>query len=361
METFTQKRVVEVANKPKKSITIKDVASRAGVSLATTSRVLSWSGYASEDARNKVHKAAKELGYRPHALARNLKLNRRDMIGLLITDIVNPFYSILASGVLASAWKLGYHVIVSATDENPKLESEYLEVLMEERAAGVIAVCTGQNLKCWQEAEELGIKIVLVDREIKNFNSADIILVDNAKGAYEAVTYLIELGHRRIGIINGPVTTTTGEQRLSGYIRALKDSNIPIDPSLQEIVTFKGESGHLAAERLLTLQDRPTAIFIANNVLGEAAMLVIQKYGLNIPDDLSIIIFDDVPWTSLTNPSITVVNQPTYQLGYLGMELLHQQLEAEKDNEPYLSQKRILNTNLVIRESTKSNLIKKKI
>ena len=179
-----------------------------------------------------------------------------------------------------------------------------------------------------------------------------MILVDNVKGSYDAVKYLIELGHQRIGIINGPISTTTGRQRLEGYRSALADAGIQFDESLQEIVTFKGESGHNAAERLLNLSEPPTAIFAANNVLGEAAMFVIRKSGLKIPEDLSLIIFDDVPWTSLTNPSISVINQPTHKLGYMGMEMLHRQLESEENNEPFVRQRTILMPELIVREST---------
>jgi LacI family transcriptional regulator len=334
----------------RKSITMKDVANKAGVSIATASRVLNGHGYSSDGAKTKVNQAAQELGYRPNDIARSLKLKRTDTIGLVITDIVNPFYSILASGVLAAASKHGYHVIVSATDENPELESEYLQVLMEKRAIGVIAVCTGENLDCWREAQSLGIKVVFVDREIDEINFADIVLVDNHKGAYDAVSNLINLGHRRIGIINGPITTTTGKQRLAGYIQAHQDAGIEIHEELQKIVTFKGESGHEAAQALLRLDDPPSAIFATNNVLGQAAMFVINDQGLKIPEDISFVIFDDVPWASLTNPSVTVVSQPTYQLGYESMELLHERLDPEADSHPG-PKKLVLDPELIIRES----------
>ena len=344
-------RVLEKAiTLDRKSITMKDVAKRAGVSIATASRVLNGHGYSSDDAKSRVNHAAQELGYRPNDIARSLKLKRTDTIGLVITDIVNPFYSILASGVLDAASKHGYHVIVSATDENPALESEYLQVLMEKRAIGVIAVCTGENLECWKEAQALGIKIVFVDRQIDEINFADIVLVDNLKGAYDAVASLIELGHRRIGIINGPITTTTGKQRLAGYIKAHEDAGVEIHDELLKIVTFKGESGHKAARELLSLKNPPSAIFATNNVLGQAAMFVINDRGLQIPEDISFIIFDDVPWASLTNPSVTVVSQPTYQLGYEGMELLHERLDPEEggQNEP---KKLVLDPQLIVRES----------
>lgn len=335
----------------KRWVTIKDVAMKAGVSVGTVSRVLSGNGYASEESRRQVLRAAKELGYRPHGLARSLKLQRTDTIGLLITDIMNPFYSILAAGVLECARKLGYHVIVSATDEEPELEREYLEVLMEERAAGIIAIPTGKNVNYWKEVVDLGTGVVLVDREVQGVQELDVILVDNEKGAYDAVSYLIGLGHRRIGIITGPLETNTGAGRLQGYRLAHRNAGITVDEQLVEVVSFKQKSGIDAAQRLLSLPDPPTAIFAANNALGEATLMVIREKGLTIPNDISFVMFDDVPWACQTSPSLTVVNQPTRDLGYIGMEVLDRRMKALEEGNQIAAQKIILMPNLIIRES----------
>ncbi len=342
---------VEVISKNKKTITLKDVAARAEVSLATASRVMSKRGYASEINRRKVIRAARELGYKPNKIARSLKLKSTNTIGLMITDIINPFYSYLTDGVLDCAKKYGYHIIVCITDEDPKQEREYLKVLMEERAAGIIAVPTGYNQKYWHETLKLGMKLVFVDREIPNISNADVILVDNVKGAYNAIKYLIKLGHKRIGIINGPTITTTGAGRLKGYYQALKEAHLPVDKDLIEIVTFKKDSGIAAAKRLLSSTNPPTAIFAANNALGEAVVSVIRNLNLEIQKDISLIIFDDVPWTSLSYPRITVVSQPTHSLGYLGLEILDRQLKASNEKEKRVNQKTILLPKLIIRES----------
>ncbi len=334
-----------------KLITLKDVAAKAEVSLATASRVLSNKGYASEVNRKKVIAVAKELGYKANRLARNLKLRHTNTIGLMITDIINPFYSYLTDGVLDCSKKYDYHIIVCVTDEDPKQEREYLRMLMEERAAGIIAVPTGYNRKYWLEALRLGMKLVFVDREVYSISQADILLVDNVKGAYNAISYLISLGHKRIGIINGPTSTTTGAGRLKGYCMALEEAKIPVEKDLLEIVTFKGESGINAAKKLLSLKDPPTAIFATNNVLGEASLCVIHELGLKLNDDISFIIFDDVPWASLTNPSITVVAQPTHNLGYLGLEVLHRRLKMKEEGEEISPQRTILKTELIIRNS----------
>lgn len=334
-----------------KTITLKDVAIEAEVSLATASRVLSNRGYASEKSKKRVIAAANKIGYTTNRLARNLKLKYSNTIGLMITDIINPFYSYLTDGVLDYSKKHNYHIIICVTDEDPRQEREYLKVLMEERAAGIIAVPTGHNRKYWREAIKLGMKLVFVDREVSGISKTDILLVDNIKGAYDATSYLIGLGHKRIGIINGPTLTTTGAGRLQGYCQALKEANIPIDEELIEIVTFKKSSGIAAAERLISLSTPPTAIFAANNALGEAVVSVIRSLGLKIQKDISLIIFDDVPWTSLIYPRMTVVSQPTHNLGYLGLEMLDRQLKDSNKREKRVNQKTILMPKLIIRES----------
>lgn len=343
-----------VKRKNKRVVTIKDVASRANVSLATASRVLSGNASVSVETRTKVQKAARELGYKPNFLARSLKQRRTDTVGLMIADIINPFYSYLADGVLDCARNLGYHVILCATDEDVNQEKEYLEELMNQRAAGIIAVPTGENVKIWSEALNLGVKLVLVDRELPGLSEADVVIVDNEKGSYEAIKYLIQLGHKKIAIVNGPTTTTTGKGRLEGYLQALEEACLPVNQNYVQQVTFKGESGTEAARYLLSLPDRPTAIFATNNVLGEAVYKEIYTAGLYIPKDISLIMFDDVPWASLVNPSITVVFQPTYELGYLGMELVHRSIQAEKEGRENLPQKTILQPKLIVRNSCAS-------
>ena len=181
----------------KGAVTIKKVAARAGVSWATTSRALSGTGYSSASARRRVHEAAAELGYRPNASARSLKLRRTYVVGLMIADITNPFYSYLADGLLDCAKRLGYHVMLCATDEDLDMEREYLNVLMEKRVDGIVAVPTGDgNLDVWREALDLGVSLVLADREIARLSEPDVVLVDNAKGARDAIELLLRLGHQ---------------------------------------------------------------------------------------------------------------------------------------------------------------------
>jgi LacI family transcriptional regulator len=338
----------------KKVITINDVAQRAGVSQATASRAFGGRGYASAEVKKKVFQAARELGYRPHAVARSLRMQRTNTIGLLIGDIINPFYAHLADGVLECAQQSGYHVILSAHGENPALEKEYLEVLVQQRVDGIVAVATGQNLGLWREAQSLGTRLVFVDRQLEEIPDSDSFLVNNVKGAYDMVRYMTGLGHRRIGIIIGPPLTTTGEGRLQGYYDALEEAGIAIDKDLVRIGTFRRESGREAAGELLSMDKPPSAIFAANNVLGEATLLVIRERGLRIPEEISLGIFDDVPWASLTAPPITAVAQPAFQLGHLSAERLITRLEEEDSAAPPTCV--TLDPALIIRESCRAHL-----
>lgn len=331
----------------KKRATLKDVAKKAAVSVSTASRALNGYGYASASVQQRVRKIARELGYTPHAAARSLKLQRTCTVGLIIADIANPFYSFLADGVLDRARPLGYHVILCATNEDAQLEREYLQVLLQERVDGIIAVPTGNNLELWRQAMAEGTRLVLVDREINGITT-DVILVDNVRGAYDAVSYLIHLGHIRIGIISGPRVTTTGEGRLQGYYQALQEAHLPVDPALVRVTSFKRVSGFEALDALLALDAPPTAIFAANNVLGEAALFGIRERGLGIPDDISLLLFDDVPWASLTTPRITLVSQPARTLGVAALERLVQGLQA---GDKILPQRIVLQPELLIRES----------
>jgi LacI family transcriptional regulator len=331
-------------------VTIREVATRAKVSVATASRALNGGGYASEETRQRVNLAARELGYKPNAAARSLKLQRTKTVGLMVADVINPFYSYLADGVLACAKRHGYHVILSATNEDPVMEREYLEVLMENRVDGIITVPTGHNLKVWREAIDLGTKLVLVDREIAGLPNVDAVLVDNARGAREATSYLLGLGHRRIAIINGPTTTTTGKGRLQGYLDALAAAGISSDPALVQLGSFRRESGFDAVKRLLALEQPPTAIFATNNVLGEAAMFALREHGMKIPDAVSLLMFDDVPWASLSSPRLTVVTQPTYDLGFTSMERLFQRLQEARPSQRG-PQKAVLQPALIMRDS----------
>jgi LacI family transcriptional regulator len=323
---------------PRRRPTLKDVAARAGVGTATVSRVLTGNGYTSQDARDRILAAAQELGYRPSALARGLKLQRTEALGLLVADITNPFYSFVAAGALQAASEAGHHLILCATSEDPKMESEYIDVLLESRVDGIVAVPTGANLEQWERALEFGVQVVLVDRELEGLRVPSVT-VDNRGGAFEGTRLLLGLGHRRIAILTGPRATTTGGERLAGYLDAHASAGVPVDERLVRSGSFMREPAAAAARELLTESPRATAIFAANNVLGEVALAAINEAGLRIPDDISLLVFDDVAWTRQMTPAVTAIAQPMDRLGSVGVERLLDALGrrpggAKATNEP---------------------------
>ncbi len=339
-----------MGNSAKKSVTIRDVAYRAGVSIAAVSRALNGSGYVSTEIKQRVQEAALALRYRPHDSARGLKLQRTNTIGLVIADITNPFYSELAAGVLSSAKKWGYHVILAAMDEEPAMEEEYLNVLMEKRVDGILAVATGQNQRLWRDVVDLGIKVVLIDRKVISLPEADVVQVDNTKGSHAAISYLLSLGHRRIGILCGPVSLMPGQERLTGYCQAYEDAHLVVDRDLIQTVSFKRESGIHGVEQLLALDKPPTALFATNNLIGEMALSALRTKGLRVPKDISLLMFDDVPWASLTTPQITVVAQPISHLGTRAVEQLILRLQ-NPDEVVREGRAIILPPELILRES----------
>ncbi|GAP22129.1 LacI family DNA-binding transcriptional regulator [Leptolinea tardivitalis] len=344
---------------PDKHVTIKDVAEAAGVSLATASRVLSGRGYASESTRERVNNAIRELNFRPNEMARMLTSQHTDSIGLVLKNLVDPYYGHLANGVLDRVHQLGYHVIVCATDENEQLEREHIEMLMRQRAAGIIAVPTGSNQESWQELINMGVKTVFIDRQVSGLGDVDTIQVDNVRGAHKAMSYLISLGHSRIGIINGPVYSQQYADRLKGYLDALTEAGIKPDQELQENLSSKSEDSTQAINRLLSLPKRPTALFMTNSSIANSAIFTLREYHLQIPDDISLIIFDDAPLAQINNPPITVVAQPMAAIGHLAMEQLDRILKQSEQQIQQPVQRIIISPELIIRSSCSSPKIKR--
>ncbi len=306
------------AGKPK---TMKDLAEAAGVGLGTVYRALSGKGHVSTATRERVMNAARELDYRPSALGRGLKLQRTNNIGLIVADISNNYYGEFAEAVLANAKAAGRHVIVCASGEDPQTELEYGEVLLQQRVDGIIAFPTGDNIELWRGAQRLGVTVVFVDRILPGFDTPTLI-VDNITGSFRATEYLLALGHRYVGYLGGPQALTSGAQREEGYRRAHTEAGVPVLEQLVVRTRFTRDTAHASALRLLETKPRPTALFAANNVLGEAALLAIRDSGLRVPEDISVVMFDDVPWAKLITPAITVVSQPTRQMGAAAAQLV---------------------------------------
>jgi LacI family transcriptional regulator len=313
--------------------TVADVAKRAGVSISTAARVLSGTGYAADETRQLVLDAARELGYVPNQIARSLRTRRTRTIGLLIGDVENSFYSVIARHVEAVAKHAGYHVVLCNSDDDPRIEREYLRLLEGMNVAAVIVTPTAKNRRHLDRLMEKGIVIVQVDRRVDGLD-ADAILVDNEAGAASAVAHLIEAGHTRIGIVTGELDVHTASQRLAGYHRALRDAGIPIHEPLIRSASFHREHAIEDATALIRAKPTPTAIFAANNILAEATLIALAQQGLRVPRDVSVAAFDDVQWMSMVEPPVTTVRQPIADMARSAAELAIRRLRDGRDGPP---------------------------
>ena len=333
-------------------INIKHVAEKSGFSTATVSRVLRNYPGVREKTRKKVLEAVSELDYEVNAVARSLRQKKTYSIGIIVGNVLSQFYSVIAKSVEDTANKFGYNTILCNGDENPEKELNYLKVLKSNRVDGIILTPTGKNSEYINNLISSGNKVVLLDRVIEGVD-CDAVLVDNANGAYKAVKYLIDQGYKRIGIINGYLDRTTGAERLKGYLQALAEANIAKDKSLIKIGNFKKESGKKLTKELLKQVNKPEAIFVTNIDMSMGALSAIKEMGVSIPDEIGLICFDDSEWAPLINPPITVIRQPVYQLGSTASELLIRNIENNEKDLIHKSKIIILQTELIIRNSTK--------
>lgn len=327
-------------------VTVANVAQRAGVSPATAARVLSGNGYASPRARRAVLDAAEETGYVPNHIARSLRTRRTQLAGLLIGDVENSFYSVIAKNVESVAKDAGYRVVLCNSNEDPGTEDQYLRLLDGMQVDGLIITPTGSNQRQLRRLLHKGTVIVQIDRIVEGLN-ADAVLLDNEAGAMGAVSHLIAAGHSRIGLLTGPRDVLTARQRREGYERALREHGIPVRPELIRDGSFLHDHAIEAATDLLRSSPAPTAIFAANNILAEGCFLALADLGLRVPKDVSLVAFDDVPWMSMVKPRITAVRQPVADMARSAAELLLRRL---RDNTP-LSSTSVFRSDLVVRSS----------
>lgn len=313
--------------------TVADVAKKAGVSVSTAARVLSGRGYAADETRRLVLDAAKELGYVPNQIARSLRTRQTRMIGLLIGDVENSFYSTIARNVESVAKDAGYHVVLCNSDDDAETEREYLKLLEGMRVDALIVTPTLKNRPHLARLMDKGIVIVQMDRRVDGL-AADAIVVDNEAGAASAVAYLVDAGHTRIGILTGELEVPTASQRLAGFRRALIEHEIPVRDELIKTGSFHREHAIEDAAELIGVKPAPTAIFAANNILAEAALIALGQAGLRVPRDVSVVAFDDLPWMGMVAPAVTTLRQPTADMARSAMELVLRRLREGLEGPP---------------------------
>jgi len=323
------------------------VARLAGVSTTVVSYVINNTRYVSEQTRKKVLKAIKDLDYRPNIVARSLRSRRTGTVGLIICDLRNPFFAEVLQGIETKKKKKGYSILVTDTDYNVKKEKKAAEIFFSKQVEGIIIVPGGENNEHVRFLVERNIPVVLLDKKVKDNLNVDVVLVKNREGSKKLTEHLINLGHKRIGIITGPSASTTGKERLEGYLEALKEHSIAEDENLIKFGDFKKQSGYNLTLELLSVSKPPTVIYACNNLMGLGAMEALQKRKVSIPKEMGLVIFDDLPWFRYVDPPLTCVTQPSFDLGKKAAELLISRM-ARKRKEP---REALLDVELRIRKS----------
>lgn len=308
-------------------VTIYDIAKQANVSAMTVSRVINNTGRISDKTRKKVKKVMEELHYVPNLNARSLVLQKTNILSLLITDITNPFYTTLARGAEDTAKRYGYKLLFGNSDEDYEKEKDYVDMILSTRVDGVLFAPAGdRSLRNLELLQARGVPFVILDRGVPGLES-DMVAGDSKEGARKLAQHLIGLGHRRIALVNGSLDVSTARLRFQGYTEALLLNRIEVDESLVLHKSYRDLHDDAAIEALLQHSDPPTAIFAANNFLAVAVIRTLRHRGLRVPEDISVVCFDDLDLASALDPFLTVAAQPAYQFGAMGAQLLIERIE----------------------------------
>lgn len=329
--------------------TIRDVALHAKVSVTTVSHVVNNTRFVSEAARERVQQAIASLNYVPSALARSLKSNRTHTIGMMIPNSSNPYFAEIIRGIEDTCFDAGFNVILCNSDDDPLKQSTYVRVLSEKQVDGLIVMSSGDDAELLDTLRAARMPQVVVDREIDDL-AADLVEVNHEAGGFLATQHLLQLGHRRIACIAGPQGLSSARQRVLGYHRALHDAGLKVDNKLLRSGDFTSASGHAAMVSLLGAggRGRPSAVFASNDLMAIGAVSAAAAEGLRLPQDLSVIGFDDIALAAYGNPPLTTIAQPKHETGALAARLLLQRI-----HEPGLALRReILQPTLCVREST---------
>lgn len=331
--------------------TIKDVARVAGVSIATVSATLNGSARVSAKRSQRVWDAIREVDYTPHGGARSLRLGHTRSIGLIVGDILNPFFTSLAKAVEAQASAMGYMVILANSDEDPAKELNLIRVLLEHRVAGILLAPAGHDAGYLAALTALvRIPLVLVDRPLPG-SQFDAVVVDNRLAARMVTDYLIRLNHRRIAIVTGRQHLWTTEQRVQGYREGLRAAAIRESPDIELTADSQIDTAYQATQRLLSLPVVPTAIFAANNLMMLGALEAILDMGFDCPGRISLAGIDDFVWGSAMRPRLTTVSQPIEEMGRRAVERLLERVGKKTENKRPAPKLIMLEPRFLIRDS----------
>lgn len=328
---------------------MRDVAHHASVSISTVSHVVNDTRAVSDKTRHRVLAAMKTLGYKPNALAQNLRRQQTFSFGMIVPDSANPFFAEVARGIEDTSFEQHYSVILCNTDGDVDKQAAHTDLLIKNQVAGILFVAAGISTELVEDLQARQVPLVVVDREVPDV-VVDTVLTNHLQGGRLATQHLLDLGHRRIACISGGSDLFPSAERLIGYQQILQENAIPFDESLVLRGDFQYESGYRAAQQLLALADRPTAVFASNDLMAVGVISAASQLGLRVPQDLSVVGFDDIRLASFTNPPLTTIAQSTYEIGVIAARMLLDRVQ----NSGAPPRTRRLDTKLVIRQSTAS-------
>ncbi len=330
------------------AITLREVAKRAGVSTMTASRVVNARHGVSAEAQRRVEEAITFLNYVPNRISRGVSSQRTKTIGLIVPDVVNPFFAPLVRGAELAARRLGYRVLLCNTENDLRLERDYIDNLVAHPVEGLLlAPVSDQSAHSVFALCQGSFPLVLLDRTLPDTN-CDSVVCDNLSGARRMTEHLILLGHQEIAHLTDVEETSTGRERLTGYKEALAAAGISFRDELVFGTTVDQIGGYRATQGVLALEKRPTVIFTINNMTAVGAMQALRERGLSVPQDMGLVCFDDVEHLAVLSPFLTVISQPAETLGSVGAQLLFERIAGKAGRR---SRRITLQTDLVVRQS----------
>ena len=329
-------------------VTMQEVARKAGVSAMTVSRVVNGDKGVSAETQRRVEETIRALDFVPNRVARGLVSQKTQTIGLIVPDVVNPFFAPVVRGAESAARKAGYRVLLCNSEGDLRLEREYIEDLVAHRVEGLLlAPACDRSRSSVLSLFRGGFPLVLIDRSLPDAD-CDLVVSDNANGAHRLIEHLIAVGHREIAHITDAEDTSTGQDRLRGYREALKAGGVSYHPELVFRTTVDRIGGYRATQEILARDPLPTVIFAVNNMTAVGAMEALRERGLSVPKDMGLVCFDDVEHLAVLSPFMTVIDQPAETFGSLGAQLLLERMAGKASPRP---RRIVLQTDLIVRES----------
>ncbi|ORC30704.1 hypothetical protein B4O97_17860 [Marispirochaeta aestuarii] len=341
-------------NGKRDSLTLKDIAHLAGVSVGTASKVINGVGNVSLERRIRVEAVIEKLGYRPSALARSIKRRKTMVIGLIIPKIKNAFYIQIIDAIEKLVQKKGYTLFLGNSDENLSTEIGYLQTFAALRVDGLILASAGRidPGKIMRELDtfkSMSIPVVSIVRQLDG-SQLDTVLLDNVQGAYEATKHVLEMGHRRIAIISSPEHTSASRERIEGYSRALEEYKLPYTRDMIKVSEAIPESGYRITKEIIGMRNPPTALFVASNYPLIGSLQALRDTGRTIPDDISLICFDDPEWSPYIDPPLTAVHPNTDELCTAAVNTLMERINGDSSGQPVSVR---IPTQLIVRKSVR--------